>query len=287
MQRGIVMVMGAAASWGTYSLFLRPTGLPGTVTAPLLFALVVLVSLPFALRGPRSVWDRRTVLLLLANGVFDALNILAFFGAIATTTIAIAVLTHYLAPVLIALAAPHLERTSARGTRPAAAVALVGLAIVLEPWHAPADGAALGALLGAASAICYAGNTFVLRQLGPCIGALRAVAYHSVISGVLLAPLLLLEHPPIEATDVALLAAAATLLSVLSVVVFMRGLARIGSALASVLTYVEPLVAVAIGVLVWGEPLSPFAIVGGALVLGAGLAVVRAARPTREPPATP
>jgi drug/metabolite transporter (DMT)-like permease len=45
-----------------------------------------------------------------------------------------------------------------------------------------------------------------------------------------------------------------------------------------VLTFAEPLVAVAVGVLVWDEPLRPLAMVGGALVLVAGIHVARLAR---------
>src|SRR5438874_2193852 len=104
------MVVLAAASWGTWSLFLRPTNLPATTTSPILFAVMGLATLPFALRGPRVRWDRTTAALVVANAAFDALNVLAFFAAISTTTVAIAVLTHYAAPILIALAAPTIAR---------------------------------------------------------------------------------------------------------------------------------------------------------------------------------
>src|SRR4051812_18508383 len=158
-----MMVMLAAASWGTWSLVLRPVGLPSTITTPIVFLVMAAVTLPFALRGPRVAWDRRTVLLLVANAIFDALNVVAFFGALAYTTVAIAVLTHYVAPILIAILGPRFDKVPARGAGPAALVALVGLAIVLEPWRAPAAGATTGALLGVASACCYAGNVLVLR----------------------------------------------------------------------------------------------------------------------------
>src|SRR5581483_3156093 len=181
---GLAMVALAAASWGTWSLFLRPAHLPSTVTVPIVFLVMAIAALPTALAGPRTVWDRTTVALLLANAGFDGLNLIFFFGAIDRTTVAIAVLTHYLAPILIALAAPRIDGVASPGARPAAAVALTGLLIVLEPWHAPAAGAVVGALLGAASAVCYAGNVFTVRRLAARIGASRALAYHSAIAGV-------------------------------------------------------------------------------------------------------
>jgi drug/metabolite transporter (DMT)-like permease len=275
---GFVMVTIAAASWGTWSLFLRPTHLPSTVTTAIIFLVMGLVTLPVALRGPRMVWDRTTLGLLAANTVFDALNIVAFFGAIAHTTIAIAVLTHYLAPILIALAAPRIDGVVTRGARPAAAVALGGLVIILEPWHAPADGAVLGAALGVASAVCYAGNVFTVRRLAGRIGATRALTYHTLLAAVVLAPLVAGHLAELTPSNVGLLVAGATTIGAASGVMFTVGLVRIGSARAAVLTYIEPIVAVAVGAVVWDEPLHPIAMLGGLLVLGAGVQVARKAR---------
>src|SRR5688572_25574513 len=129
MFSGFLMVTLAAASWGTWSLFLRPTGQPPTVTSPIIMAVMGLVTLPLALRLPRATWDRKTIGLLLANVFFDATNLLTFFAAIDLTTVAIAVLSHYAAPIMIALAAPRIEGVTVRGARPAAAVALLGLVI--------------------------------------------------------------------------------------------------------------------------------------------------------------
>ncbi|HEX7841791.1 MAG TPA: EamA family transporter, partial [Kofleriaceae bacterium] len=61
-------------------------------------------------------------------------------------------------------------------------------------------------------------------------------------------------------------------------VVFTIGLLRIGSARAAVLTFIEPLVAVLVGAVIWREPFHPVGVLGGALVLGAGFQVARKAR---------
>ena len=272
------MVTAAAASWGTWSLFLRPTHLPSTVTSAIILLVMGLVTLPFALRGPPMVWDRTTLGLLAANAVFDASNIVMYFGAIAHTTIAIAVLTHYLAPILIALAAPRIDGIVTRGTGPAAAVALGGLVIILEPWRTPADGAVLGAALGVASAVCYAGNVFTVRRLAARIGVTRSITYHALPTAVVMAPLVAGYLDQLTPAKLGLLAAGATTIGALSGAVFAIGLLRIGSARAAVLTFIEPIVAVAIGAVVWDEPLHPIALLGGVLVLGAGFQVGRKAR---------
>lgn len=275
---GFALVAIAAASWGTWSLFLRPTRLPATVTAPLLFLMIGLVTLPAALRAPRVTWDRATVGLVAAFAAFDGLNVLAFFSAIQHTTVELAVLTHYLAPILIALAAPRIDGVATPGAGLAAAVSLTGLVVILEPWHAPADGAVLGAALGVASAACYAGNVFTVRRIAARIGATRALSYHALLAAAVMAPLVAGHLDEITPSRLGLLAIGAVALGAASGVAFSVGLLRIGSARAAVLTFIEPLVAVGVGATVWDEPLSPLAVIGGTLVLGAGLEVARKAR---------
>lgn len=276
MIRGVLAVAGAACLWGLWSLFLRPTGLPATVTGPVALAFIGLWSLPLAWREAPARWDRTTRLLLLGNALCDAVNVATFFAAMAKTSVAIAVLTHYLAPILIAVAAPHVDGTRSRGAPLAALVATAGLALVLEPWRSAGAGAWAGAGLGAISAVAYACNVFVVRRLAPRIGAGRTMAFHALIAAVLLAPLALPSIGEMSARDAALLGAGSLVLGALSGVMYIHGLVRIGAARAAVLTFAEPLVAVLVGWVAFGEALSAWAALGGALVLGAGVAVARA-----------
>jgi drug/metabolite transporter (DMT)-like permease len=71
-------------------------------------------------------------------------------------------------------------------------------------------------------------------------------------------------------------AVGALLPGALAGLLFARGLARIGAARASVLTYLEPLVSVAIGVVIWREPATRWTAMGCAMVIVAGLVVTRA-----------
>lgn len=102
------MIAAAAAAWGTWSLFFRPAEARGGVDAPLevfvVFGVILITTAPLAIREhpgvqrPLGAWA-----LLGLQGVFDAANALLFFWAMQRTTLAVAVLTHYLAPVLVAL----------------------------------------------------------------------------------------------------------------------------------------------------------------------------------------
>lgn len=271
------MVVLAAGTWGTWSLFLRHSTAPASVFGLILFLVMGLVPLPVALRKRGGIWDKTTVGLILVHGVFDALNVLAFFAAINHTTVALAVLTHYLAPILIAAISPYVDKTATRATG-AAMFALAGLVIILEPWRSPADGALVGAALGASSALCYAGNVLALRPLIARIGGPAALSYHSLVAAAICAPLAAGSLGALTSHDLGWIVAGALIPGVVAGFLFNAGLGRIGSARTAVLTFAEPLVAVAIGALVWGEDLHPLAALGGALVLGAGIHVARKAR---------
>ena len=82
----------------------------------------------------------------------------------------------------------------------------------------------------------------------------------------------------LAAFELTLLFAGSVTIGATSGIVFVEGLTRIGAARTAVLTFAEPLVAVAVGALAWGEPLRPLAAVGGALVLASGIHVARQAR---------
>ncbi len=270
--RATLAVTLAASSWGCWSLFLKPTGLSAWETSPILFLVTWLVLLPFrGLDGVTPIWDRTSVLLLFANAATDTLNVIAFFAAMGKTTVSVAVLTHYLAPLLVALFAPLIDRERVRGALIAAVAATLGLALVLEPWSTPTKGLWFGAALGTLSAFGYAANLFVVRRLSGRIGSARAMCWHSLIAAAVLAPFA--DRGAIagvSAGHLAWLVAGVAFFSAGSGWLFLRGLRVIGSTRTAVLAFMEPLVAVLVGWLAWSEPLGPPAIAGGLMILGAG-----------------
>jgi drug/metabolite transporter, DME family len=275
---GAILVAFAAALWGTWSLFLRPAGLPAAFTAPVMFLMMGLFALPFALRAPDLRWTRRTVLLLLGNSACDALNVFTFFAAMDHTSVAVAVLTHYATPVIIALAAPWIDREKNPAAVAAAFLALGGLTLILEPWRAGSGGVGLGAALGLASAFCYAGNVFFVRRLAAEIGVPRVISYHALLAGVFLLPMLITVPMSVVTLEgLAYLTAGSAIVGAAAGLIYASGLVRVGAARSGVLTFAEPLVAVLVGILVWQEPATFPMLIGGILVIAAGLWVIRGA----------
>jgi drug/metabolite transporter (DMT)-like permease len=283
---GYALVAVAASSWGTWPLILRTAERIAPMSAALessiLMLVIFLVTAPMMLRD--RVKRRATPgewLGIVWLGVADALNDYFFFKAYQRTSVAVAVLTHYLAPLFVAASAPLLlrERPGAR-TYAAVAAAFSGLVLLLRPWSAashPTD--TLGAAFGAASAVFYASNVIVNKRLVHAFSGSELMFFHCFVA----LPFLALLVPRGEWGTFDFRAAGVVALGslgpgVLAGLFFVWGLRRIAASRASTLTLLEPLVAMGIGAVVYGEKVGAGGVFGGALILlGAALVVVRRA----------
>ena len=282
-----LLVAGAAALWGMWSLCFRTAEhaskapLSGALETFAAWAVMLAVTLPLAIRDTRarapgsSARTARAWLLVASLGVTDALTGMLFFSAMQKTTVAVAVLTHYLQPLLTALAAPvFLGERWRKKTFVALALALAGLFLLLDPLAAPA-GDLVGAGLGALSAVTFSATLLLGKKLGDTLSTWELSAYPKPVSLAVLALAVpaggfaALAEPKVSA----ILVGGSLVFGALSLVMFYRGLAKTPASQAGVLTLCEPLVAVFVGVLAWREVPGPLALLGALLVL-AGAAVI-------------
>ena len=277
----MALVAGAACLWGLWSLFFRPAERIAPLSAPLeacvVFAVIFVVVGPLALvqrarrRRPLRAWLAMGLL-----GVSDAINVVLFFAAMQHTSLAIAVLTHYLAPVLIALAAPLVlhERMQPR-TWLALGSALGGLLLLLEPWAADPGGALVGGALGAGSAVFFAGNILLTKRIEPWFAPAEILAWHMPTAILTLLPLLPAGVLATNPRAVGIVAAGGLLCGAVAGVIFLTGLARVAASRASVLMLLEPLVAVIVGAVAFAELPGPSGVLGAGLVLYGAFLVLR------------
>jgi drug/metabolite transporter (DMT)-like permease len=275
---GFALVALAAVSWGTWPLILKNAPMPAALQSAVLMAVLTIASLPIMLR------DRVRVKPTLSEwvgvawlGVGDAMNVVLFFAAYQRTTVAIAVLTHYLTPIFVAVAAPLVLREQARArTFAAVAIAFAGLLLLLEPWRVGLGrDDVVGAALGAGSAVFYASNVLVNKRLAKAFSGSEMMFFHGLVA----TPLLFALVPSHEYALVSRHALAVVMLGALGPgalggLLFVWGLRRIAASHASVLTLLEPFVAVVLAAAVMGQPLGFVSVAGGALILCGAVVVV-------------
>ena len=279
---GYALIATAACSWGTWPLILRRAEAVAPMhpafESTVLMAVLTLVSAPFCLADRVRVRANARAWMGVAwLGVADALNVLLFFGAYQTTTVAIAVLTHYLTPIFVALAAPFVlgERIGSR-TMGATAASFAGLVLLLAPWSRSGAHDLLGALLGAGSAVFYASNVLVNKRLVPVFSAPELAFFHGLVATPFLAAFVPRGAWHVDPHAVAVLALGSIGPGALAGLFFTWGLRSVRAAHASTLALLEPLVAVILGALAFGERPGGLAIVGAALILAGAAAVVTA-----------
>jgi drug/metabolite transporter (DMT)-like permease len=282
---GYVLVAAAATGWGTWPLILRHAEMPAALQSAVMMTVLMAVSFPLMRRDRVPVRARPVHWLGVGwLGVADALNVVLFFAAYQRTSVAIAVLTHYLTPVFVALTAPLVlrERPQAR-TFVSVAVSFAGLLLLLQPWDerlGPGD--LLGAALGAGSAVFYASNVLVNKRLAHVFSASELMFFHGFVAVPFLwamVPTGALAEAP--AASLAVVVAGALGPGALGGLTFVWGLRRIAASHASVLTLLEPFVAVATAALFLGQKLSSGQILGGLCIL-TGAVVVVTARPQQR-----
>jgi drug/metabolite transporter, DME family len=298
-RRGFLLVVLAALCWGT-------SGVSGRIVAdrtdlgPLdiawhrmaIGAVVLLIGTALT-RGRRAgrttPLTRGTTVRLVLVGAGLAAYQLAYFAAVATAGVSIATLVALgLAPLLIAVGAALLGHGRPdRATVVALVVALTGLVLLVGITAGADTGTTvvLGALMAVGSALGYA----VVTLSGAGVPAGIPVTLVGFAGGaLLLTPVALIVGLRFTTEPVALgvLLYLGLVPSALAYAMFFTGIKTVPGAVASIVTLLEPLTATALATAFLGERLSPGALAGGLLVLGAvaGLYAHRARRSlVREP----
>lgn len=270
---GILKVALAAALWGTWSIFLRNAERYHPVdSSALVFVCMVgvfLAFLPAVIRTPFPQEGRAKLLGLLAlGGLADGVNNLSFFAAMQRTSVAIAVVTHYLAPVFITLlAVPLLKERLTRAGWQGLLASLIGLALMLRPWEQAAASAWVGAGLGALSAVFYALNVLIARGLQGKLAPMQILVWRIPVTLALVVPFLSRDAFQLPPGSWSWLVAGTLLPGILAGWLFFSALPVVPASLVSVMTLCEPMVATLVGWCVWQEQLPPIGVVGALLIL--------------------
>ncbi len=274
---GAACVFAAASLWGLWPVWVRSGGVGGAQTATIALAVAGLCALPIAIRDGRGRGRRtgRGWALVFGLGFVNAANSWFYFRALAEGVVAPAVLSHYLAPVLVALVAPALlgEPRSSR-TPIALLLALGGTAILLFGGGHVATGHTRTAVtLGASSAAFYASAVIIAKLASREFTDAEMFAYLAIVGAAMLLPV---TGVPSEASRWLWPAAGGVVSALVPGLLYYVGLRRIAAERVAVLTYWEVPAAVIVGWIAYGEAPAQLALLGGAAILAAGVMVVTA-----------
>ena len=209
---------------------------------------------------------------LLIPGAMLGINWICLFEAYNDTSVAAATMCYYMAPVFIILVSPLAfgeKITLRKGV--CAALAVFGMVLVSDVLTSGLHGAK-GLAFGLIAAALYAAIVIVNRTLKGISGEDRTIVQFAVSALVMLPYVLLTE-------DVAALRFTPAVLGLLLVVgvvhtgiayvLYFGSIGGVSAQTAALLSYIDPVEAVLLSLLLLREPMSAPALFGAALVIGA------------------
>lgn len=271
-------IISSMLIWGSMGLFVKNIDLSADQIA--LFRGVIGV---FFLLGVSLVWKMyisqtellRNKKLLIASGVALGTNWIFLFEAYKHTTIAIATLSYYLAPIIVvALSSLILNEKLTHIKVLCMGTALTGLGFVsgMLPSAHQSTGSGLGILYGLAAAVSYASITLMNKFIKGPTSIETTVAQLGIASMVLL-PYTLFTSSFIgiivDGQSVLLLLTLGMIHTGLGFWLFFSAINSLRAQTIAVLSYIDPVTAIVLSTLLLKEEISSVQLVGAGLILGA------------------
>lgn len=282
---GHLKIISAILIWSSLGIFVRRLGLPNivivfysTALAGLLqFALLVLTG---NIKKELTAASRANNILLLAGLPLCSLaNVLLFYYAFNATTIANAVLSHYTAPIFVALMAPlFLKERSHKIIWSAILLSSIGLWLML--WMPQSGGAASlssgeqqGIISGAASGFAYALIILLVRTLAFNYSSLFIIFIQNSLMALILLPFIISMPFPMQSLPY--LIVMGVMHSTIAPVIYVQGFKSVKANEAAILGYFEPIGAAGLAFIFLSEIPGAAALAGGALILFSGYLIIR------------
>lgn len=272
------MVVGAGALWGMISLFVRALDAAGMSSLDIVFFRNLLAAATLGI--VIAVRDRsmlriqlRDIWMFIGTGMVSiALFNFCYFYTLARSSVAVAALLLYTAPVFVLIVSILLFHERLTVHRLAAiAITVAGCACITGIFSHAQPVAWTTVVCGLASGFFYALYSIFGKVALPRYNAMTVSFYTFVFAALATAPFsavhcteLALEQPRTLLIGLAL----AVMCTVAPFLLYTGGLNGVPASQAAVLATVEPLVGSLLGIVVFGDPFTVWTVLGMALILG-------------------
>lgn len=271
-----LMLSAAMVIFGTLGVFTRNIGVTSGELA-LYRAVLASVLIGFYLVFIKKGWLNlknagRELPLLLASGIAMGINWILLFQAYRYTTISAATLSYYFAPVIVTVASPLLfhERLTAKQVI-CFVMSTLGLVLIIGTGGGEETAGITGILFGLGAAVFYAA-VILLNKFIKNVAGIQRTILQMLAAVVTLLPYVAVSSGfnlnLLDGTGWACLLTVGLFHTGITYCLYFSALKDLTGQEAAILSYIDPLVAVIISVLLLGEPMTLMQLIGGALILG-------------------
>lgn len=270
-----LMLITSMAIFGTLGLFVRnipvssgELALYRAVLAAILIAVFLMVTrqkIPFA--------DiKKEVPLLLASGVAMGINWILLFEAYKYTTVSVATLSYYFAPVIVTVVCPILfHEKLTRKQVVCFVMSTLGLVMITGIGDVGGEKNFIGILFGLGAAVFYAA-VILLNKFIKNVEGIHRTFLQFLSAIVILIPYVIMTSGvtlgSLDGIGWANLLIVGLIHTGVTYCMYFSSLKELPGQKAAILSYIDPLVAVLISVTILGETMTLWQAMGGILILG-------------------
>lgn len=210
--------------------------------------------------------------LLLASGVAMGINWILLFEAYKYTSVSVATLSYYFAPVIVMLVCPLLfkERLTGKGIL-CFVMSTVGLVLITGLGDLSGDKNIVGILFGLGAA-CFYATVILLNKFIKNVEGIHRTFLQFIAAIIVLLPYVLLTGgitlATLDGKGWINLLIIGLIHTGVTYCMYFSSLKELPGQKAAILSYIDPLVAVLISVTVLNETMTASQVIGGVLILG-------------------
>ena len=271
-----LMLLLSMTVFGTLGLFVKYIPLPSGELAlyrALMAALLIGAYLFFSRQSIPFLAIRKEVPLLLLSGIAMGFNWILLFEAYQYTSVSVATLSYYFAPVIVTLVCPFLFRERLTPKQLVCfAMSTLGLILITGLGGTGQSGTDLvGIGFGLGAAVLYA-TVILLNKFIKGVAGIHRTFLQFLSAILVLIPYVLLTSGTnlnlLNGTGLAALLVVGILHTGITYCLYFSSLKDLPGQKAAILSYIDPLVAVLVSVFLLGETLTLPQALGGLLILG-------------------
>lgn len=263
--------------YGTIGMFLRYVSLPSELVAMcrgIFGSIFILAFLAFRHTKPDGKAIKKNLKWLIISGICLGLNWIFLFAAYMETTVAIASLCNYMAPLIVIVVAPLVlhEKLEVRKL-PCVLAALIGIILVSGVTEG-GNGNPLGIVFGLSAAVCFVIIVICNRNLKDISSYDRSIV-QLALSAVTILPYFIIHNLGkelyVSPGSIPIVLILGLLHTGVAYCLYFSGMATLPVQTVAVLGYIEPVVAVLCSAIFLAEPMTVSGWIGAILIIAAAV----------------
>lgn len=276
----LLRLTSAMLIFGTIGIFRKYMNLPssmlamvrGVIGALFLLLIFAIKKQPFHVEK-----IKKHASALIVSGAFIGLNWILLFEAYRFTTVAIATVCYYMAPILVILFSAVLFKEKMTVKKIICVlVALLGACLVSNVFEGPIQSSdnTVGMLLALGAAVLYASVVLMNKRITDVPSLDKTTVQLAAAGGIMIPYLLLTESITSLAytpTNIVLMLVVAILHTGIAYWLYFSSIERLPAQTVAIFSYIDPVVAIVVSSLLFREKMTPSGILGAIFILGATL----------------